>query len=177
MNAWRSGLVPQLAAPLLIVLILAMMLVPLPPLALDLMFSFNIAISLVVLIVASYTRRTLDFASFPSVLLVTTLLRLALNVASTRAVLLHGHTGTGAAGQVIESFAHFLIGGSFAVGLVVFSILTVINFVVVTKAPAASPRCRPASRWTRCPASRWPSTPTWPPAPSTTRRPASAATR
>ena len=122
-----------LAAPVLIVLILAMMLVPLPPLALDLMFSFNIAVSLVVLIVASYTRRTLDFAAFPSVLLVTTLLRLSLNVASTRAVLLNGHTGTGAAGQVIESFAHFLIGGSLAVGIVVFAILTVINFVVITK--------------------------------------------
>ena len=134
-TAWKAQL-PQarvLAAPLLIVLILAMMLVPLPPLVLDLLFSFNIAVSLVVLIVASYTRRTLDFASFPTVLLVTTLLRLALNVASTRAVLLNGHTGTGAAGQVIESFAHFLIGGSFAVGIVVFAILTIINFVVITK--------------------------------------------
>lgn len=132
---WR-GLMPApkaLAAPLLIVMILGMMLIPLPPLALDLLFSFNIALSLVVLIVASYARRVLDFASFPSVLLVTTLLRLALNVASTRAVLLNGHTGTGAAGQVIESFAHVLIGGSFAVGLVVFAILTIINFVVITK--------------------------------------------
>jgi flagellar biosynthesis protein FlhA len=87
----------------------------------------------VVLMVASYTKRTLDFASFPSVLLMTTLMRLSLNVASTRAVLLNGHTGTGAAGQVIESFAHVLIGGSFAVGIVVFAILTIINFVVVTK--------------------------------------------
>ena len=130
------GLLPgarALGAPLLIVLVLAMMLVPLPAFALDLLFSFNIAVSLVVLMVAAYTRRTLDFASFPSVLLVTTLLRLSLNVASTRAVLLNGHTGTGAAGQVIESFAHFLIGGSFAVGLVVFAILTIINFVVITK--------------------------------------------
>ena len=122
-----------LGVPVLIVLILSMMLVPLPPFALDLMFSFNIAVALVVLIVASYTRRTLDFASFPSVLLVTTLLRLALNVASTRAVLLNGHTGTAAAGHVIESFAQFLIGGSLAVGMVVFAILTVINFVVITK--------------------------------------------
>ena len=86
---WRS-----VAAPLLIVIILAMMLVPLPPMVLDLLFSFNIAVALVVLMVSSYTKRTLDFASFPSVLLVTTLLRLALNVASTRAVLLYGHTGT-----------------------------------------------------------------------------------
>lgn len=133
--SWLSALpaVRTLGAPLLIVLILAMMLVPLPPLVLDLLFALNIAVALVVLMVSSYTRRTLDFASFPSVLLVTTLMRLALNVASTRAVLLHGHTGTGAAGQVIESFAHFLIGGSFAVGLVVFAILTIINFVVITK--------------------------------------------
>ncbi|MBC7602451.1 MAG: flagellar biosynthesis protein FlhA, partial [Ramlibacter sp.] len=122
-----------LGAPVLIVMVLAMMLVPLPTFALDLLFTFNIALSLVVLMVASYTKRTLDFASFPSVLLVTTLLRLALNVASTRAVLLNGHTGTGAAGQVIESFAHVLIGGSFAVGIVVFAILTIINFVVITK--------------------------------------------
>ena len=132
---WRAMMpaARALGAPLLIVLILAMMLVPLPAFILDLLFTFNIALSLVVLMVASYNRRPLDFASFPSVLLVATLLRLALNVASTRAVLLYGHTGTGAAGQVIESFAHFLIGGSFAVGLVVFAILTIINFVVVTK--------------------------------------------
>ncbi len=122
-----------LGAPLLILLILAMMLVPVPPLILDLMFSLNIAVALVVLIVSSYTKRTLDFASFPSVLLVTTLLRLALNVASTRAVLMNGHTGTAAAGHVIESFAEFMIGGSLAVGVVVFAILTVINFVVITK--------------------------------------------
>jgi len=122
-----------LGAPLLMVVILAMMLVPLPPFLLDLLFTFNIALALVVLMVSSYTRRTLDFASFPSVLLVTTLLRLSLNVASTRAVLLAGHTGPAAAGHVIESFASFLIGGNLAVGLVVFAILTIINFVVVTK--------------------------------------------
>jgi flagellar biosynthesis protein FlhA len=134
-SAIPGGLPPwqSLAAPLLIVMILAMMLLPLPTMALDLLFTFNIALSLVVLMVASYTRRTLDFAIFPSVLLVTTLLRLALNVASTRAVLLNGHTGTDAAGKVIEAFAHFLIGGSFAVGIIVFAILTIINFVVITK--------------------------------------------
>jgi len=133
--AFPGGLPPlrTLAVPTLIVMILAMMLLPLPPITLDLLFTFNIALSLVVLMVASYTRRTLDFAIFPSILLVTTLLRLALNVASTRAVLLNGHTGTDAAGQVIEAFAHFLIGGSFAVGIIVFSILTIINFVVITK--------------------------------------------
>lgn len=134
-SAIPGGLPPwqSMAAPLLIVMILAMMLLPLPTMALDLLFTFNIALSLVVLMVASYTRRTLDFAIFPSVLLVTTLLRLALNVASTRAVLLNGHTGTEAAGKVIEAFAHFLIGGSFAVGIIVFAILTIINFVVITK--------------------------------------------
>ncbi len=125
--------VRSLAVPLAIVLMLGMMILPLPTLLLDLLFTFNIAIALLVMLVASYTRRPLDFAVFPSVLLVTTLLRLSLNVASTRAVLLYGHTGPDAAGKVIESFAHFLIGGSFAVGIIVFAILTVINFVVVTK--------------------------------------------
>ena len=122
-----------LAMPVFIVLTLAMMILPLPPLMLDLLFSFNIALSVVVLLVSAYTVKPLDFAVFPTVLLVTTLLRLSLNVASTRAVLLNGHLGTDAAGKVIESFAHFLIGGNFAVGIIVFAILTVINFVVVTK--------------------------------------------
>jgi flagellar biosynthesis protein FlhA len=122
-----------LAAPIVIVLVLAMMILPLPAPLLDLLFTFNIALALLVLLVAAYTVRPLDFAVFPSVLLVTTLLRLSLNVASTRAVLMHGHTGTDAAGKVIESFANFLIGGNFAVGMIVFAILTVINFVVVTK--------------------------------------------
>jgi flagellar biosynthesis protein FlhA len=121
------------AAPLLIMVLLAMLVLPLPPLLLDVLFTFNIAVSLVVLLVASYTVRPLDFAVFPTVLLLTTMLRLGLNVASTRAVLMHGHTGPDAAGKVIESFAHFLIGGNFAVGVIVFVILTVINFIVVTK--------------------------------------------
>lgn len=122
-----------LAAPLLVVLILTMMVLPLPPFLLDLLFTFNIACALMVMMVSAYMVRPLDFAAFPSVLLLTTMLRLSLNVASTRVVLLEGHTGTGAAGQVIESFGHFLIGGNFAVGLIVFAILVVINFVVVTK--------------------------------------------
>ncbi|MFN3295960.1 flagellar biosynthesis protein FlhA [Caldimonas sp.] len=122
-----------LAAPLLVVLILTMMVLPLPPLMLDLLFTFNIACALMVMMVSAYMVRPLDFAAFPAVLLLTTMLRLSLNVASTRVVLLEGHTGTGAAGQVIESFGHFLIGGNFAVGLIVFAILVVINFVVVTK--------------------------------------------
>ena len=123
----------QLAGPLLVVLILAMMVLPLPAFVLDLMFTFNIAVSVMVMLVAMYTRKPLDFSVFPTVLLVTTLLRLSLNVASTRVVLLEGHTGPDAAGKVIEAFGHFLVGGNTAVGLVVFIILTVINFVVITK--------------------------------------------
>ncbi len=109
------------------------MVLPMPPWMLDTFFSLNIALSLVVMMVASYMRRPLDFSVFPTVLLLTTLLRLSLNVASTRVVLLEGHTGPGAAGAVIEAFGHFLIGGNFAVGLIVFLILVVINFIVVTK--------------------------------------------
>ncbi|NLD56347.1 MAG: flagellar biosynthesis protein FlhA [Burkholderiaceae bacterium] len=122
-----------LGVPLLAVIVLAMLLLPLPAPLLDFLFTFNIALSLLVLLMAVYTVRPLDFAVFPTVLLVTTLLRLSLNVASTRAVLMHGHTGTDAAGKVIEAFANFLIGGNFAVGIIVFAILTVINFMVVTK--------------------------------------------
>ena len=125
--------VKALMAPMFIILVLAMMVLPLPPFALDLLFTFNIAMALMVMIVASYMLRPLDFAAFPTVILLTTLLRLSLNVASTRVVLLEGHTGPGAAGAVIESFGHFLIGGNFAVGLIVFAILVVINFMVVTK--------------------------------------------
>ncbi len=123
----------MMAAPLVVVCVLALMVLPLPPFMLDLFFTFNIATALMVMMVAATMLRPLDFAAFPSVLLLTTLLRLSLNVASTRVVLLQGHTGTGAAGHVIESFGHFLIGGNFAVGLIVFAILVVINFVVITK--------------------------------------------
>ena len=125
--------IAQMAAPLLIVLILSMMVLPLPTFVLDVFFTFNIAMSVMVMLVALYTTKALDFSVFPSVLLVTTLLRLSLNVASTRVVLLEGHTGPDAAGKVIEAFGHFLVGGNYAVGIIVFIILTVINFVVVTK--------------------------------------------
>jgi len=125
---WRS-----LAVPLIVFLILAMMVLPLPAFVLDLLFTFNIALALIVLMVSAYTKRPLDFAAFPTVLLLTTLMRLSLNVASTRVVLTSGHTGPAAAGKVIESFGHFVIGGNFAVGLIVFAILVVINFMVVTK--------------------------------------------
>ena len=127
------ALLKSLGAPVFIVMVLAMMVLPLPPFMLDLLFTFNIAMALMVMMVASQMVRPLDFAAFPAVLLVTTLLRLSLNVASTRVVLLEGHTGAAAAGKVIESFGHFLVGGNFAVGLIVFAILVVINFIVVTK--------------------------------------------
>lgn len=123
----------QLAGPILILVILSMMVLPLPPFMLDLFFTFNIAISVIVMLVAIKVMKPLDLSVFPTVLLITTLLRLSLNVASTRIVLLEGHTGPGAAGQVIEAFGHFLVGGNYAVGIVVFAILVIINFVVITK--------------------------------------------
>jgi len=129
----RALTLTGLGTPLLVVAMLAMMILPLPPILLDLFFTFNIALSLVVLLVVVYTTRPLDFDMFPTVLLVATLLRLSLNVASTRVVLLEGHTGTAAAGNVIKSFGEFVVGGNYAVGLVVFAVLTIINFVVVTK--------------------------------------------
>ncbi|MBC7599507.1 MAG: flagellar biosynthesis protein FlhA [Polaromonas sp.] len=122
-----------LVGPILIILILSMMVLPLPPFLLDLLFTFNIALSIMVLLVSMYTMKALDFAAFPAVLLFTTLLRLSLNVASTRVVLMDGHTGPDAAGKVIEAFGHFLVGGNFAVGVMVFIILVVINFMVITK--------------------------------------------
>ncbi len=122
-----------LGTPLLVLTLLGMMIVPVPPFLLDVFFTFNIALSLVVILMAVYTRRPLEFSVFPSVLLLATLLRLALNIASTRVVLLNGYTGTAAAGHVIESFGQFVMGGNFAVGLAVFAILVIINFVVVTK--------------------------------------------
>ncbi len=122
-----------LGAPLAILIILGMVILPMPPFLLDLFFTFNIAFSLIILLVVIYTLKPLEFAVFPTVILIATLLRLALNVASTRIVLLEGHNGGDAAGKVIEAFGAFVIGGNFAVGLVVFIILVVINFVVVTK--------------------------------------------
>lgn len=123
----------SLGIPFLLLVVLAMVTLPMPPFLLDVLFTFNIALSIVVLLVAVYTRRPLEFAVFPTVLLVTTLMRLALNVASTRVVLLEGHAGGDAAGKVIEAFGEVVIGGNYVVGLVVFAILVIINFVVVTK--------------------------------------------
>ncbi|MFE8644624.1 flagellar biosynthesis protein FlhA [Sphingomonas sp. NCPPB 2930] len=131
--AKNAAMIQGIAAPLFVVMILAMMVLPMPTWLLDVFFTVNIAVALMVMMVAAYMVKPLDFIAFPSVLLLTTLMRLSLNVASTRVVLLEGHTGAGAAGAVIEAFGHFLIGGNFAVGLIVFAILVVINFVVVTK--------------------------------------------
>lgn len=132
-NSLKNGHYRILTGPMLILLILSMMVLPLPAFILDLFFTFNIALSIIILIVALFTKRVLDFAAFPTVLLFATLLRLSLNVASTRVVLLKGHTGSDAAGRVIEAFGHFLVGGNFAIGIVVFIILVIINFMVITK--------------------------------------------
>lgn len=123
----------QLATPMLLVALLAMVMLPLPAFMLDMLFTFNIALSLVIVLASIYMKKPLHFAAFPSILLIATLLRLALNVASTRIILLEGHTGAAAAGNVIEAFGEFVIGGNYAVGFVVFAILVIINFVVVTK--------------------------------------------
>ncbi len=122
-----------LAAPLFLLAVLGMMIVPLSPVVLDVLFTFNIALSLVVLLAVMYVMRPLEFSAFPTVLLLATLLRLALNVASSRVILMHGHEGEASAGKVIEAFGHFVIGGNYAVGFIVFIILTIINFMVVTK--------------------------------------------
>lgn len=123
----------QLGVPLLLLVMMAMMMLPMPPFLLDVFFTFNIALSIVVLLVCVYALRPLDFSVFPTILLVATLLRLALNVASTRVVMLHGQDGHAAAGKVIQAFGEVVIGGNYVVGIVVFAILMIINFVVITK--------------------------------------------
>ena len=133
LNMIRRGASSGLGAPIILMMLLTMVVIPLPAIALDIFFTFNITLSLVVVLVVIYTLKPLEFSVFPSLLLVATLLRLALNVASTRIVLLEGHNGGDAAGKVIEAFGAFVIGGNYAVGLVVFFILVIINFVVVTK--------------------------------------------
>jgi len=123
----------KFATPAFLLTILAMIILPLPPILLDVLFTFNIVLALIIILVSVNAKRPLDFSVFPTVILATTLLRLTLNVASTRVVLLHGHEGTAAAGRVIEAFGHVVIGGNYVVGLVVFVILMIINFAVVTK--------------------------------------------
>ena len=133
MPTMRELIRTGVGVPIGVLAVLAMIVMPLPPMALDILFTFNIALSIVIMMSVFYVSRPVEFGVFPTVLLVATLLRLALNVASTRVVLLNGHSGPGAAGRVIQSFGEFVIGGNFAVGVVVFVILTIINFVVVTK--------------------------------------------
>ncbi|MGB5347931.1 MAG: FHIPEP family type III secretion protein, partial [Woeseia sp.] len=128
-----SAVLRGLGVPLILLTMLAMVMVPLPPMALDILFTFNIALAVAILLTAIYVSRPLEFGVFPTVLLLVTLLRLVLNIASTRVVLLEGHSGTAAAGKVIEAFGEFVVGGNYAVGLVIFGILVIINFVVVTK--------------------------------------------
>jgi flagellar biosynthesis protein FlhA len=130
---WRDLLRTGIGVPAGVLAVLAMVILPLPPMALDVLFTFNIALSIVIVMAVFYVARPIEFGVFPTVLLLATLLRLALNVASTRVVLLHGYSGPQAAGHVIQSFGEFVVGGNFAVGVVVFIILTIINFVVVTK--------------------------------------------
>ena len=126
MDVGVKSILTGLGTPMVMLLLLVMIVLPLPPVALDLLFTFNIALAIIVLLASIYAARPLEFAVFPSVLLISTLLRLGLNVASTRVVLLEGHTGTAAAGNVIEAFGDFVVGGSYAVGLVLFTILVVI---------------------------------------------------
>jgi flagellar biosynthesis protein FlhA len=138
MRALVAGVLSQIplsqtAAPLLVLLVLGLMLLPLPPLALDVFFTFNIGVSMIILLTALQLKSFKDMVAFPTILLVVTLMRLSLNVASTRVVLMQGHTGPDAAGKVIESFAQVLIGGNYVVGVIVFIVVTIINFVVITK--------------------------------------------
>ena len=124
---------PSLAGPSAFVLVLAMVVVPLPPFGLDILFTFNISFALMILLASLYTAKPTDFSAFPTLLLVTTLLRLSLNIAAARVILLDGYVGSGAAGRVIEAFGEFVVGGNYAVGIAVFAILVIINFVVITK--------------------------------------------
>lgn len=128
----------SLAVPAVILLILTMLILPLPPVMLDVLFTLNILLALLVIMVAINTATPMEFSSFPTVILFSTMLRLGLNVASTRVVLLEGHTGGDAAGQVIEAFGAFVIGGNYVVGFIVFSILMIINFIVITKGAGRS---------------------------------------
>lgn len=123
----------DLSIPALVLLIIGMLVLPLPPFLLDVLFTFNIASSLLIIMIAISTKKPLDFSSFPSVLLFATMLRLALNVASTRVILVNGHEGPETAGKVIAAFGEFVIGGNYVVGFIIFSILMIINFIVVTK--------------------------------------------
>ena len=136
-------------------LIIAMLILPLPTFLLDILFTLNIMIALIVIMIAILQKNPLDFSAFPAVLLFATMLRLSLNVASTRIVLVNGHEGTDAAGKVIEAFGKFVISGNYLVGFIIFGILMIINFIVVTKVRAAYLRSSLVSRLMRCRENRW----------------------
>ena len=143
----RMSFLQGLGTPAVMLMMLAMIVLPLPAMALDVLFTISIALSIMVLMASVYATRPLDFGVFPTVLLLATLMRLALNVASTRVVLLNGHTGTDSAGRVIEAFGEFVVGGNYVVGVIVFLVLVIINFMVITKGSgriaevAAKPHC------------------------------------
>ena len=147
-----------------IVAILAVLILPMPTFLLDFMLGISMAFSVMILMVALFIQRPLDFSSFPTVLLIATMLRLALNLASTRLILGEGHTGTDAAGQVIQAFGQFMMAGNPVIGVIVFGILVIVNFIVITKVPAGSRKSPPGSAWMPCPANRWRSTRISPPA-------------
>jgi hypothetical protein len=166
----KTSRVASTALPGFVIGAILMMVLPIPSVLLDLMLTVNIGLAILILITTILLKDSVDFSIFPSLLLVTTLTRLSLSVASTRLILIHGNGG-----HVIETFGHIVIGGSVVVGLVVFLILIVIQATVITHGAAGSPRSPPASPSTPCPASRWRSTPTSPRASSTRSRPGSAA--
>jgi Flagellar biosynthesis pathway, component FlhA len=145
---------PDILMSLAVVGVLMIMLLPLPRFALDILLAFNITLAIVVLLVGMQVRKPLEFSVFPSVLLMVTLFRLSLNIASTRLILLHGNEGPAAAGEVIRAFGNFVVGGSYTVGLVIFVILVVINFVVVTKGAGRIAEVAARLRWMRCPESK-----------------------
>jgi len=144
--------------------ILVVLILPLPTWLLDICLAFSLSFSILILMTAVFIRKPLEFSSFPAILLITTMMRLALNLASTRLILSHGNEGTAASGYVIQAFGKLIMGGNFVIGLIVFAILVVVNFVVITKVRAASPKLRRASPSMPCPASRWRSMQTSPPA-------------
>ena len=150
----------DLAVPAALMAVILFMLFPLPSMALDMMLGLNLAFSVLVLLVTLYTIEPLQFSSFPSLLLIATLVRLSFNVAATRLILTEGHTGTDAAGRLIEAFGSLVGGNDAVVGFVVFLILVIIQFVVITSGSQRVSEVPPASPSTPCPASRWPSTPT-----------------
>ena len=147
-----------------IMVILCVLFLPIPPFLIDLGLAFSIALSVLILMVALWIKKPLEFSSFPTILLIATMTRLALNIATTRVILSHGYEGHDAAGGVIAGFASLVMSGDFVIGLIVFMILITINFIVITRVRRVSPKSAPASLSMPSPASRWPSTPIFRPA-------------